>query len=136
MIDTKKPTIKANNLFLYYKDLAAAQDFYEVTLGLKRVLDYGFASIRQISPTTYISLVDETRGMHSFTETKAVDVAFGMRRLRPWARAAEKHAASLDIHELRPDSTGRNSKGFIGLDPQGYTLIFRHAEFGKDGTFK
>jgi len=60
--------IKATHLFLYTKDFARAQNFYERILGFKRVLDYGFATIHQISQTTYIGLVDEARGMHKTTE--------------------------------------------------------------------
>ena len=75
MTPSENLTIKATHLFLYYKDLAGAQNFYEQILGFKRVLDYGFATIHQISPTTYIGLVDEARGMHKATEPKTVTLS-------------------------------------------------------------
>jgi hypothetical protein len=56
--------VQANLVFLYYKDLASAQDFYENTLGLEMVLDYGFAKLFRISLTTYVGLVNDFSIFH------------------------------------------------------------------------
>ena len=52
--DSEYPSIAANLVFFYYRDLAAAQNFYENIMGLERVLDYGFATVHRISRTTYL----------------------------------------------------------------------------------
>jgi hypothetical protein len=45
--------IQANMVFFYYPDLEEAEQFYAEVLGLKKVLDYGFAKILRISRTIY-----------------------------------------------------------------------------------
>jgi catechol 2,3-dioxygenase-like lactoylglutathione lyase family enzyme len=114
--------IKANHIFLYYKNLAKAQEFYEETLGLKRVLDYGFASIHQISPTSYIGLVDETRGMHKATEPKTVTLSFITEEIDAWYQ----YLTGKDVpmhHHLR-NATRHPTRGFVAYDPEGYFLEF------------
>ena len=50
--------IKATNLFLYYKDLKAAGEFYTNTLGMELVTDYGMALIIRMTSDSYLILVD------------------------------------------------------------------------------
>ena len=42
---TSPPPILATNVFYYYDDVEAAWAFYTETLGLRTVVDYGFAKI-------------------------------------------------------------------------------------------
>jgi hypothetical protein len=49
--------------WLYYKDLPAAMRFYEDILGLGLTVDQGWAKVYQTSPTSFIGLVDEARGI-------------------------------------------------------------------------
>jgi len=62
--------------WLYYKDMLEIQGFYEEVLGLKMVADQGWTKIYQVSKGGFIGLVDECRGMHTFSEEKAVTVSF------------------------------------------------------------
>ena len=50
--------VQANIVFLYYKDVPAAQRFYEDVIGLTLAVDQGFSTIYQVSPTSFIGLVD------------------------------------------------------------------------------
>jgi extradiol dioxygenase family protein len=122
VIPAEDLTIKANHLFFYYKDLGRAQNFYEHTLGLKRVLDYGFATIHQISPTTYIGLVDEARGIHKGSEPKTVTLSFITEEIDGWYR----YLNSKGVNNHRPlgDSTQHPTRGFVAYDPEGYFLEF------------
>jgi len=114
--------LKANHLFLYYKDLPRAQAFYESTLGLKCVLDYGFASIHQISPTTYVGLVDEAKGMHKASEPKSVTLSFITEEIDAWFSYLKEE--NVAMHRPLGDATRHPTRGFVALDPEGYFLEF------------
>lgn len=122
MISTGNLTIKANHIFLYYKDLALAQRFYEDTLGLKRVLDYGFASIHRISSTTYVGLVDEAHGMHKTTEPKTVTLSFITGEVDGWYRYLLDKG--VEIHHPLANAARHPTRGFVAYDPEGYYLEF------------
>ena len=77
-------TVQANIVFLYYRDVPAAQRFYEDIIGLTLTVDQGFAKIYQVSPTSFIGLVDEAQGLHRASEAKAVTVSFVTERIDQW----------------------------------------------------
>lgn len=114
--------VTANHIFLYFRDLSGAQDFYEGTLGLKRVLDYGFASIHQVSPTTYVGLVDEKRGMHQSTLPKTVTLSFITREIDDWYGYLD--GKGVEMHRALVDAARHPTRGFVALDPEGYFLEF------------
>ena len=115
---------KATVLWLYYKDTAGALSFLEEKLGFEKVVDQGWAWIYQTSPSGYIGPVDETRGMHSFTEQKAVTVSFFTDNLDGWhSYVSETNAFELRETEVHADSVGR-FRAFVGYDPEGYFLEF------------
>jgi len=116
------PKIAANLVFFYYQDLAAAQRFYEETLGLERVLDYGFASIHRVGPTSYLGLVDEKRGMHKADEPKTVTLSFVTGEVDGW----HDHLVARGVHIRNPlrDATRHPTRGFVATDPEGYFLEF------------
>ena len=115
---------KATVTWLYYKDMVAMENFYQEVLSLTRVADQGWAKIYQGSASGYVGLVDERRGMHSFTEKKAVNVSFIVDDLDGWFTYARKNA----LFTLREDSvsTGPEAKyrAFVGYDPEGYYFEF------------
>ncbi len=115
---------KATILWLYYRDTAGALAFLEEKLGLEKVVDQGWAWIYQTSPTGYIGPVDETRGMHSYTEQKAVTVSFFTNDIDGWhSYVSETNAFELRETEVHADSVGR-FRAFVGYDPEGYFLEF------------
>lgn len=83
-VNRKDLHIQANMVFLYYKDLPAAIDFYEKILGLMPVLDYGFAKAFRISTSTFVCLVDETKGMHKTSEPKTITLSFITGEVDAW----------------------------------------------------
>ena len=115
---------KATVLWLYYKDTEGILDFFEKKLGLDRTVDQGWAWMYQTSPTGFIGPVDETRGMHSFTEQKAVTVSFFTDDLEGWfSYVRDTGVYELRTPEIENDEEGR-FRAFVGYDPEGYFLEF------------
>ena len=112
----------ASNVFFYYTNLARATQFYTETLGLNVAADYGFAKILQVAPTSFITLVDETKGMHKSSEPKSVAIALITDQLDEWWDYIEKQDAQ--IKSPYNPKEGRPHHGFVVIDPEGYFLEF------------
>ena len=110
--------------WLYHKDVLAMQHFYENALGLELAADQGWTKIYQASKTGFIAIVDGKRGMHTFTEKKAVNVGFIIEDLADWFDYAQANK----VLALREDelSTGPESryKAFVGYGPEQYYWEF------------
>ena len=120
---------KASITWLYYKDVLEMEAFYENVLGLELVADQGWTKIYQASSTGFIGLVDEARGMHDFTEEKAVTVSFFLESLEGWFdynKIGKPFALRNDSLEIGPENRYR---AFIGYDPGGYFMEFN--DFGE-----
>jgi catechol 2,3-dioxygenase-like lactoylglutathione lyase family enzyme len=115
-------SIQANLVFFYYPDLDEAEKFYGHLMGFEKVLDYGFAKIFRLSPTTFIGLVDETKGMHDLSEPKSVTLSFATNEVDRWYQYLTEQ--SVPIHRPLSDSSRIPIKGFVALDPAGYYLEF------------
>jgi catechol 2,3-dioxygenase-like lactoylglutathione lyase family enzyme len=115
---------KATVLWLYYKEMLPMQQFWEETMGLRLVVDQGWAKVYEGSSTGHIGLVDERRGMHKWSETKAVNVSFLVDDLDGWFAHAKSQAKfPLRGTSVSADSVGRY-RAFVGYDPEGYFLEF------------
>jgi catechol 2,3-dioxygenase-like lactoylglutathione lyase family enzyme len=114
--------IDANNAFFYYADVEAAADFYTRTLGIRKVADYGFAKILQIAETSYLTLVDAERGMHTADEPKTVALALLTDQLDEWWDYAQ--AIDLPLRSGYAPREGSAHDGFVAIDPEGYLLEF------------
>lgn len=113
---------QANITWLYYKDLPRAMRFYEQVMGLSLTVDQGWARVYQVSPTSFVGLVDETRGMHRASDTKPVAVAFVTPRVDDWHRWLTSQGVTTKGEAK--DSANLPIRGFVALDPEGYTLEF------------
>jgi catechol 2,3-dioxygenase-like lactoylglutathione lyase family enzyme len=111
---------KATVVWFYYRDMAGIQRFYEEVLGLDLIVDQGWAKIYPIGPTGYFGLVDEQRGMHSFTEDKAVTLSMFTANLDAWydflSNDDRIEMRSPEIEEEVP------YRAFVAYDPEGYYL--------------
>jgi len=115
-------SVQANIVFLYYKDIPRAQRFYEDVLGLRLTVDQGFAKIYQVSPTSFVGLVDESQGLHRASEQKPVTLSFVVDRVDDWH--AWLQAKGVTIRHPVRDATRHPTRGFVALDPEGYFLEF------------
>lgn len=114
--------IQANLVFFYYPDLEEAETFYWDILGLEKVLDYGFARIFRVSPSTFVGLVDETKGMHDPSEPKSVTLSFITDEIDRWYDYLT--GRGVPIHRPLNDSSRIPIRGFVAQDPAGYFLEF------------
>ena len=56
--EAARPPLLAMNAFYYYDDVDRAWAFYTEILGLRTVVDYGFAKILRVAESSYLTLVD------------------------------------------------------------------------------
>lgn len=73
-------TVQANILFLYYRDVPAAQRFYEDIIGLTLTVDQGFAKIYQVSPTSFIPRPSPERGAQTRARQVTESVSYAPSR--------------------------------------------------------
>jgi len=111
---------KATVVWFYYKDMAAIQRFYEDVMGFDLVADQGWAKIYRIGPTGYFGPVDEQRGMHNYTEKKAVTLSLITGDIDGWYRYTSEHSAIAMRSEDISDT--ERYRAFVGYDPEGYYL--------------
>lgn len=111
---------KATVVWFYYRDMAAIQEFYETELGLDLVADQGWAKIYRIGPTGFFGPVDEQRGMHNFTEKKAVTLSFITDAIDQWYGYAVSREA-INMRSADVSNTDRY-RAFVAYDPEGYFL--------------
>ncbi len=123
---TERPSIDATNAFYYYADVDAAWRFYTEILGLQTVADFGFAKILRVAPTSYLTLVDAERGMHSADEPKTATLALVTDEVEGWYEYLTG-AGVPTRGEFQP-ATGRPHVGFVAIDPEGYFLEFERFE--------
>ena len=115
-------SIQSNLVFFYYPDLEEAEKFYGDVLGLEKVLDYGFAKIYRISQSTFIGLVDETKGMHDPSEPKTVTLSFVTQEIDQWYQYLKSQG--VEIRNPLKDASRHPTRGFVAYDPAGYFLEF------------
>ena len=114
---------RATVLWMYYRDMEGIQTFYEEALGLEQIVDQGWAKIYATSATGYIGPVDESRGMHSFTEDKGVTASFLTQDVRGWFEHLKSHPSfTLRTEELMTESD--KVLVFVGYDPENYFVEF------------
>ena len=111
---------KATVVWFYYKDMPAIQAFYEDVMGFDLIVDQGWTKIYRISPSGYMGLVDEQRGMHNFTEKKAVTMSFWTDRIDDWYA----YVSTNDSFEMRSEKVEATDRyrAFVAYDPEGYYL--------------
>ena len=54
--------VKGVVTFFYYEDQPSAVKFYQQVVGLRRVQDFGWCTILQLQPSTYLGLVNAVAG--------------------------------------------------------------------------
>jgi predicted enzyme related to lactoylglutathione lyase len=114
------PDILATNAFYYYEDVETAWTFYADVMGFETAADYGFAKIMRVAETSYLTLVDEARGMHSSDEPKSVTLALVTEQVELWYDYLQSEGVP-----MRSDFNYREAQphdGFVAVDPEGYLI--------------
>lgn len=117
-----KLSIASQIAFLYYKDLAAAQQFYEGILGLELVEDQGWAKIYRVNGTAFVGLVDEARGSLKAQPENAVMITFVVDDVPGWYHYLRKNG--VEIRREYGRSQTIQIEYFFAEDPGGYVLEF------------
>ncbi len=113
-------TIQATVLWLYYRDVAPMQEFYERLLGVDLLVDQGWAKVYQASGTGFLGLVDGSRGLHEATDQKGVTVSFFTDDVDGWF----ERVRALPVELRTPEVTGESGRVrvFVAYDAEGYFL--------------
>jgi len=110
--------------WVYHKDIAGMQQFYENVLGLEMLIDQGWTKVYQVSTSGFIGLVDEKHGMHSFTENKGVTLSFWLQDLDGWFEYVNNNN-SFKLRSLKVEEGPEGKyRAFVGYGPEGYFLEF------------
>ena len=137
--DTSTLRISAGVPFFYYQDLTVAADWYEHTLGLRKVADEGWVAIIEITPTSFIGLVNATDGTLRPTAEKNVLLSIETPDLEAWHEKLTATPGSNITQNIEIGAKGKIEE-FRMQDPGGYVVEFfrwrdrpcTHAGEGKD----
>ena len=106
--------------FLYYRDLARAENFWRKTLGFPLVIDQGFAKIFCVADGAHVGLVDEAQGMNDWQRDKCVQVCLRVPNVDAWYRWARREDLP-DLSEMfENDAIG--IRAFVFADTEGYQI--------------
>ena len=94
-----KLPVSANLTFFYYDDLPKAVAFYEQVMGLSLIVDQGFCKIYEITPQSYIGLVDAEHGTHKPSPAKPVILSFVTPEVDGWYAHLQKCGVPM-LHPL------------------------------------
>ncbi|MFN3144759.1 MAG: VOC family protein [Paracoccaceae bacterium] len=106
--------------FLYVRDLPTACRFYEDVLGLRLAIDQGWSKIYRIAAGAHVGLVDETRGMNRWAETKPVQICLRVPDVDAW-RAWIFAQGVPDVSEMF-ENEALGIRAFVFRDPEGYQI--------------
>lgn len=126
----ERPQLKNNQAdlmitFIYYKDLQKGIDFYQKTLGFALAIDQGWCKIYQISPSGYLGIVDEAKGMQNWHADKTVQICIRVPDVTTWF----DYCKSLSLPN-RSDlfvNDALKIKAFVFDDPEGYQVEFQES---------
>lgn len=118
------PQINSHVMFLYYRDLSAAERFYGGTLGLKKTLDKPWVKLFQLTEHSYVGLVDELQGTHrSPSDSPPVMLSIETTDLEGWQRRLKAHGVTF-VKELELNSKQPLVDSMLLKDPAGYSVEF------------
>lgn len=117
------PTIAGGVPFFYYADLKVAADWYEHKLGLKRATDEDWVVIFELTPTSYIGLVNATGGSLRPDSTKGALLSIETAELEAWWEKL-KDVDGIDMIHGVETGAGGMIEEFRMYDPGGYIVEF------------
>ncbi len=115
--------ISATVLWLYYNDMAKAQEFIEHGLGLAMVTDQGFAKIYPVAGGSFLGPVKAGDGLHPYTKDKLVTVSFLTPDLDAWLAHWETYP-HFEAHTIEMEEVKDRVRFLYGFDPEGHFVEF------------
>lgn len=118
-----QPQVTAGVPFFYYQDLPKAADWYENKLGLRKVTDRGWVVIFEITPSSYIGLVNATGGTFRPAEHKAAMLSIETQDVDAWWNHL-KDVKGINITQGIEIGAHGMIREFRMVDPGGYVVEF------------
>lgn len=109
--------------FFYYQDLAKAADWYEHELGFRKVADEGWVVIIEITPTSFIGLVNASDGTLRPMEAKGALLSIETPDLEAWYEQLAAKPGSNITQDIEIGAKGVIDE-FRLEDPGGYVVEF------------
>jgi catechol 2,3-dioxygenase-like lactoylglutathione lyase family enzyme len=113
--------VRATVMWLYYRDLASAQRFYEDLLGVELIVDQGWAKVYQVAGSGFLGLVDGEKGLHKSSQQKGMMVSFFTGEVDAWFERAPG-STGFELQTPKPVEEDGRVRLFVGTDPEGYSL--------------
>ena len=99
----------ASITWLYYEDMLPMENFMMKNLGLELTTDQGWAKLYRVSENSYLGLVDEKRGMNTFSAEKLVEVKFDLEGAKGW----EEYLVKTSNDSTRIGGTFKDRGGYL-----------------------
>lgn len=106
--------------WLYYRDLEAAQKWYESIMGFEMEVDQGWSKIYKIVDGAYVGLVDGAHGYHQANDIKPVILCLNVEDVDAWLAKLKRNG--LEYEELPHESERLKVRVFMFKDIEGYTI--------------
>jgi predicted enzyme related to lactoylglutathione lyase len=106
--------------WFYYRDLDEASEFYEMTLGLERVLDQGWTRVYRTGVSSFLGLVSGEMGFKQPQAESAVLISLIVDDVDAW----HAHLQGKGVRFLRDlgDFPAIRIRNFFIQDPGGYAV--------------
>lgn len=117
------PPITGGVPFFYYNDLNAAADWYENQLGLKKVAEKNWVVVFELTPSSYIGLVNASGGSMVPSEKKGALLSIEAEELEAWYDYLKDKPGIQLIHGIEEGASGMIEE-FRMKDPGGYIVEF------------
>ena len=121
--DGDHPSIAGGVPFFYYDDFQAALDWYKNVLGLKPLTEEDWVAILELTPGSYIGLVNATGGTLRPTADKGALLSIDTPELEAWWDKV-KDVEGIRIKSGITASDNGMIEQFSLYDPGGYIIEF------------
>lgn len=121
--DNTNPSIAGGVPFFYYMDLQAATDWYKSKLGLKPLTEEDWVVIFELTPTSFVGLVNASGGSLRPTANKGAMLSIETAELEAWWEKL-RHVEGIDMIHGIEDGAGGMIEEFRMNDPEGYIIEF------------
>jgi hypothetical protein len=117
-------SIKENILMLYYKDISDAVPFYEQTLGLPKTFNEDWVKIYQLTPTSFVALVQEgEKSFHRAQADNAVMLSIVTDDVNAWYGRLKQDQGIVFLKDIY-NNEHAPIRAFLVEDPGGYSIEF------------
>ena len=120
----RPPSAGGQVTFLYFNDLAKANQFYGDVLGLELDWELEWVKIYKVSPTSFVGLVNATEGSIRPSEDKPVMVSLVVERDEIDAWYSYLKSKGVEVGDAPGPEGDGAVRGFNFKDPEGYTIEF------------